>query len=264
MDLKNKYKMLVVDFDGTLVDTDFHLSSVLKQEIKRLKDKGIFFVIVTGRRYQGIVRNVCKSLKLEALQIVNGGAEIVDPLTDQIIWHEYLASKNAQKIITYFLSQNLKFSVDSQGYVFITSGIRSKEFGPDIIFKDIKEVKYDLIAKISLEKNGIQDLKEKSERLLKMFKDLYIVRSGMKGLPVLDITSIKATKHFAVLELSKILKIDPQFIIGVGDGYNDYPLLSVCGLKVAMDNAPKQLKDIADLILSDVSHGGLITLLNNL
>ena len=69
--------------------------------------------------------------------------------------------------------------------------------------------------------------------------------------------------HFDLI-VSKILNIDPSLMVGVGDGYNDYPLLSVCGFKVAMENAPKELKEIADLIVPDVEHDGLVTLIDSL
>lgn len=46
-------------------------------------------------------------------------------------------------------------------------------------------------------------------------------------------------------------------MIGVGDGYNDFPLLMSCGLKIAMGNAIEELKDIADYIAPSVDEDGL-------
>ena len=51
-------------------------------------------------------------------------------------------------------------------------------------------------------------------------------------------------------------------MIGLGDGYNDIPLLSVCGFKVAMENAPEELKEIADVIVPIVEQDGFLTLTN--
>ena len=50
----------------------------------------------------------------------------------------------------------------------------------------------------------------------------------------------------------------------MGDGYNDIPLISVCGFKVAMANAPIELKEMADLIVPDVEHEGLVTLIDTI
>ncbi len=64
------------------------------------------------------------------------------------------------------------------------------------------------------------------------------------------------------MQLSKILNVSQSKIVGVGDGYNDYPLLIACGYKIAMDNAPNHLKKIADLIVPTVTGDGLVTALN--
>ena len=47
-------------------------------------------------------------------------------------------------------------------------------------------------------------------------------------------------------------------MIGVGDGYNDFPLLMACGLKVAMGNAVPELKAIADYIAPTVADDGIV------
>lgn len=46
-------------------------------------------------------------------------------------------------------------------------------------------------------------------------------------------------------------------MIGVGDGYNDYPMLEACGLKVAMGNAVDELKVIADIVAPSIEQDGL-------
>jgi len=53
------------------------------------------------------------------------------------------------------------------------------------------------------------------------------------------------------------LKISREEIIGIGDHYNDFPLLMACGLKVAMGNAVDDLKAIADYIAPSVEKDGV-------
>jgi hydroxymethylpyrimidine pyrophosphatase-like HAD family hydrolase len=45
--------------------------------------------------------------------------------------------------------------------------------------------------------------------------------------------------------------------MAVGDGTNDISLLSTAGLAVAMDNAPDEVKRVADYITLDVDQNGL-------
>lgn len=261
----NKYKALIVDFDGTLVDENFYLSPKVKNAVEKLVAQGTIFLVATGRPYPGIVKEICEDLKLLSPQIVNGGAQITDPKTEKSIWSEYFPETSVTKLIKYFIEKNYNFSVEGEDFIFISSK-NITSYGLDINFIDFKKIDYSKVLKMVLFNVVLIDDPVKVEdQLNNLHQDLYFVRSGKKGSPlVLDITSAKATKHLAVLRLSKILNIDSKDMIGVGDGYNDYPLLSACGYKVAMENAPTELKEIADLVIPDIAHDGLVTLISNL
>ncbi len=261
----NKYKALIVDFDGTLVDENFYLSPKVKNTVINLEKKGIIFSIATGRPYQGIVKEICESMDFSSPQIVNGGAQIIDPKTNKPIWSEFFPKDSASKLIKYFFDKGYDFGVEGKDFIFRTKK-KITAYGLNIDFVDIKKIDYSKVLKMVLfDVASIDDSGIVEEQLNSLCKDLHFIRSGKQGsLLVLDITSQKATKHLAVLELSKILNINTSLMIGVGDGYNDYPLLSACGYKVAMENAPKELKEIANLVVPDVKHDGLVTLINNL
>jgi hydroxymethylpyrimidine pyrophosphatase-like HAD family hydrolase len=81
------------------------------------------------------------------------------------------------------------------------------------------------------------------------------------GTESVEVINSKATKQFGIYEVAKLLKIETHEIIGVGDGYNDFPLLMACGLKVAMGNAVPELKAIADFIAPSVQEDGLATVI---
>ena len=83
-----------------------------------------------------------------------------------------------------------------------------------------------------------------------------------KDLVWVMITSPIATKLHSVLEITKLLGVTPEETIGVGDGYNDYPLLMACGLKIAMGNAVQELKAIADFIAPSVDEDGVATVID--
>lgn len=261
-----RFKAWVVDFDGTLVDANFNLSPKIKDSINNLIKEGVIFSIATGRPYQGVVKKICEELNLSSPQIVSGGAEIIDPKTDKILWYEYFSAQSAKNLINHFLKDRFDFTVESEGKVYTINGVdKSIGYGPNISFKDLEGLNYEKIAKIVLFSIiSMGDPQTLEDKFNKIFPDLHFIRSGNGSGIVLDITSEKATKHLAVLELSTILNIDPDFMVGVGDGHNDFPLLSVCGYKIVMENAPKELKDIADLIVPDVKNDGLVVAINKL
>lgn len=261
----NKYKALIVDFDGTLADENFYLSPRVQDAIVNLVKKGIIFSIATGRPYLGIVRKICESLNLVSPQIVNGGAQIIDPRTNKSIWSEFFPRDSAAKLVKYFSDKSYDFGVEGEDFIFRTTE-KITAYGPDVNFIDTKDIDYSKVLKMVLfDVALIDDPQEVEERLNNFYPDLHFVRSKKEGSPfVLDITAKKATKHLAVLELSKILNINPKDMIGVGDGYNDFSLLSACGFKVAMENAPAELKEMADIIVPSVEKDGLALLINRL
>ncbi|MGH7245314.1 MAG: HAD family hydrolase, partial [Candidatus Levyibacteriota bacterium] len=83
------------------------------------------------------------------------------------------------------------------------------------------------------------------------------VPSWTKGKVDALISHVGATKQHGIMEVAKFLGIETKDMIGVGDGYNDFPLLLSCGLKIAMGNAVTDLKAIADYVAPSVEEDGV-------
>ncbi|MBI5619841.1 HAD hydrolase family protein, partial [Candidatus Gottesmanbacteria bacterium] len=77
----------------------------------------------------------------------------------------------------------------------------------------------------------------------------------------MEITHTDASKLHGIVEVARHLNIKTEEIIGVGDGYNDFPLLMASGLKIAMGNAVPELKEIADFVAPTVDEDGVATVI---
>ncbi|MEK9178778.1 MAG: HAD hydrolase family protein, partial [Patescibacteria group bacterium] len=102
--------------------------------------------------------------------------------------------------------------------------------------------------------------KSRTLKLEENFKGLAIVKAAaFKGREFFDvyISNGSATKQHAVLKLAEILGIKTNEMIGIGDHYNDFPLLMACGLKVAMEDSVEDLKAIADYVAPSVDEDGV-------
>ena len=71
-----------------------------------------------------------------------------------------------------------------------------------------------------------------------------------------EITAEGVDKERGLLELCRILGIDPARTVGVGDGANDEPLLRAAGLAVAMGNATPEIAEMADATVADNARDG--------
>lgn len=77
----------------------------------------------------------------------------------------------------------------------------------------------------------------------------------------LDINAAGTSKHYAAQKLFEMIGVDRDQVVAVGDSYNDYPLLSACGTKVAMGNAVDELKEIADFIAPSQDEDGVVAVI---
>lgn len=72
----------------------------------------------------------------------------------------------------------------------------------------------------------------------------------------LEITAKGVSKGAALRELCSTIGISPESSIAVGDELNDYGMLSAAGLAIAMGNANRRIKELADTIVADNNSGG--------
>lgn len=258
------YKAVISDFDGTLASKEGVVSPLVRESVKKLISRGFYFSIATGKSYQGIIENICHELNLNTPVIVRSGAEIVDPKTGNVIMAEFLDTQEIDPILDYLKNQSIAFEVNIGDFVYTNSQdlLGSKSYKK---YKDLGELPHDYLQTVSkirlvMDEKQVETFKPHVEKMLKQFRTITIVQIP-RGF---DVTSEKATKHLAVLKLMKHLGITAQQTVGIGDGYNDYPLLEAVSYKVAMENAPQELKDIADFIAPPVSKNGVAVVINKL
>lgn len=166
------------------------------------------------------------------------------------------------------IENKVYFALETESEIFMSPELKKVEYLRSVIVKSIKEYnKKDRILKllifVRLNYFNEQQLDLHIKNIQKISQDIEIIKFNFKGDFGVDITSEMATKHTAVLEYCKILGYKPENIVGIGDGYNDYHLFTASGYKIAMGNAPKELKDIADLVVLTVDEGGMESALNH-
>jgi HAD superfamily hydrolase (TIGR01484 family) len=244
------YKAIISDIDGTLAPLSMHtvISSRVKTAIKSLEQKKVIFCLATGKPFS-LIKHVIDDLCLCSPIITDNGAAIFDSQSKKSIHQILLNIRKANKIIVYGQKyhKRIRYSNGYEGH-------------------DIKEVlpNNTQVTKILL--MGLTK-KEANEFIINMntnFTNIAVVKtSAHEGKDFVDIyiTNALATKNHAVLRVAEILGISTKEIIGIGDHYNDIPLLKACGLKVAMGNAVNDLKKIADYIAPTVNEDGIVNVI---
>lgn len=241
------YKAIISDLDGTLslnLPNSYPSNKVIAA-VKKIKQKYIFS-IATGRTFYYAKKSL-KILEIDTPCIVSGGAQIVNPETGEILWERPLDINIANEI--------LKLCEKYSNYIFINN-----EKIDNNKYKFSKKVEYIFIGDLNIKQLNLF-LKELTSKFL---VSAHIIPAWKKGTYGFFITHLEGTKKYALAELSKLIDIPFNHMIGIGDGNNDLPLFESVGFKVAMGNAMTELKAAADLIIQPVEEDGAAFFLDGL
>lgn len=244
-----QYKALMLDVDGTLVPYDYGAlpSQKIVDAIAKAQQH-LTVSLVSGRSF-GFIKPVLKRLSLaHGFAVVNNGAQVVNIKTGDLIYEQLIQKNDLTFIIDLFTKANVPFylkqGVDDLAYnngyyqpgqnVSKASMIFTDEVFPEQLIDDLQD-KLSTLSDISTNKQHHK----------------YPNKFG------LSLSHAQATKLHGINEIAEQLNLKREEIIGVGDSYNDFPLLMASGLKVAMGNAVPELKEVADYVAPTVEEDGV-------
>ena len=237
---EKKYSAFAIDLDGTLVCRDERVSPRVAQAVRRIAGS-IPVSIVSGRETSDVLR-FAGELGLTAPQVTDNGAMIVDPDSGRLLHLSPLGVDNARIVLTELVDRGLTFvATDAERSVTDPAGIGHWEF-----------------TRVSA-----LDLDEAvADELVDRFQDhaaLHSVKATLpyNGLWAVDFTHAGVDKASAVRRLAGLLGTDVSRMVAAGDSHNDIPLLETCGLRIAMGDAPDELKALADYVAPSVDDDGL-------
>lgn len=264
----SKYKALITDFDNSIVGHDARIPDEIIPRLRELRKSGILITIATGRSYFGRIQKVTKAFPdiFDSPVVVCGGAEVIDPKTDEVIWSEYIHRKDFEPVFSYFENQDIYFLTEYRDKIYASDGPKKLEgWGEVLDIYPLSDLREDFVAKIlvsaSLSGYSLEKILKLEEFIKSEHPGLHVIKikSG-KGYG-LDITG-KTSKHIGVLQFLKKMNLNPEEVVGMGDSYNDYPLLTAVGTKVAMGDAPDELKEIADFIAPPQAENGILAVID--
>lgn len=238
----NKYKAVICDLDGTLLNSDHTISNYTKKVIEEIKNLGVKFFIATGRHHKDALA-FKKILGLNSFLITSNGAKIHDE-NDSEVFSCNIPKEVVKKIIEIPVDKEIHRGIYKDEFWFLESSIEGldvfhKESGFTSIVKPFEELKDDEVTKfifISEDCNKINQL-EKSLNL--KFKDSLNITLSFEN--CLEIVQKGVSKGCAIEEILKKENISPIDALAFGDGLNDLDMLQTVGKGFLMGNSHKKL-----------------------
>ncbi len=246
--------LVATDLDGTLLNSEKKVSEKNKEAIRRLKEHGILFGVVSGRPVEsGLI--LCKGWGLEDsisfLIGMNGGVlydtrrkekETYSVLPGHLIW---------QVIENYRGMPDLHFEVmvGNKRYVEYSTPetLASAElYGEEEIIVDLKE----FLSNRNVNKLIIRSKPEDQPKVAEIAKSINL--PGIKGMTTSDVlyefVDPDINKGFGIQKICDHFGLNLDNIVAFGDEANDMEMLMVSGTGVAMKNALPSVKAISDVV----------------
>lgn len=258
---RNKVDAVILDLDGTLLNSDKKVSNRNLDSIIGIHKLGIPIIIATARPPRTVKELLPKELQEIAITVFYNGALIIyNPL--QINDHYSIDSTINKQIIEYLISNEPghSFSIEVNDTWYSYEKIDYRSFmkvskNPEII--EIVEMKLKSPTKIL-----VTHLK-KIEDFTKKFGDkVNIINTDSNQLT--QIMRLGISKESAIANLAERLDISLEKTMVFGDDFNDVGLFKLCGIPIAMDNSIEELKSIANYNTTSNDEDGVANILEKL
>lgn len=257
------YKLIALDIDGTLLNSDKKISNENKAAIAAARAKGVRVVLVSGRPTSGMRESLqVLDMMSDDDYVLSYNASVVQKVkSETIIRSQILTGRDAKQLAKLADQLEINIHAFSHQKGLITpahndyTNHESKMNGETITLIDFEKLAEDeAIFKVML-----VDHEEKLSAAIKklpasLYEQFTIVQSAPYFLEFLNKDS---NKGIGVKALADHLSISAEHVICMGDAGNDFHMIQYAGLGVAMGNATDDIKAVADYITATNDQHGV-------
>lgn len=257
--MKHPVKLIAIDLDGTLLDSNHQLPARNREAIQRAVDAGIHVVIATGRpRWSGY--SFAQELNLQTPGVYLQGLNIHAP--DGTLLHERLMEpETARRVLEYALANGLSVMAYNRERVITREsniltaqmqkyGETVPHFEPDML---------SVPGRHPISKFVFVDDPARAEEIRRGL--IGVVRESasvfLSQPNLIEVLPPGASKGGGLKMVLDDMGILAANVLAIGDGENDIEMIELAGIGVAMGNATPHLKAVADYITGTNDEAGV-------
>ena len=252
-------KLVVSDVDGTLVTRDKRITDRVTQTLAALDVLGVAFTIISARPPLGVHRLV-ETLDLAGpVGAVNGGALIRADLT--IIERKFVPEAAARAAISFLREQGIDPWVFTETEWFLRdpegSHVDHERSTLAMDFRRVDDISPEILSHVLKIVGASHDHTHLARCETELQALLGATASATRSQSYyLDITHPEAIKGEGLAGLARLLDLDLDCVLAIGDGTNDITMLQRAGFSVAMGNASDIVKGHAMVTTDDCDDDG--------
>ncbi len=249
-------RLIAIDIDGTLLNTQVHLSETNRNALRRAHEAGIEIVLGTGRRH-AFAMPIAASLGFDLWLISSNGA--VTRSTRGELFHQDLlpcrtAIKLARKMVGYHNYMVLTFDREGMGAIVCENhehlyGVIQRWMEKNAPFIEyvspiekaltVDPIQAMFCGPIALMQQAVAELSA-----CDFASEFTLLRTQYehRDLCIVDLLNAGCSKGHALERWARYRGIDASEVMAIGDNYNDIEMLTFAGHPVIMGNASADLK----------------------
>ena len=263
-----KYKLIVMDMDGTLTNSKKEITPTTQDVLIEAQRQGAKLVLASGRPTHGLYKEA-KQLRMDEfggyLMSFNG-ARICSFPQEQVMYNHVVLPKCKRPIVNNARALNLSVMIHDGEYVVTEDeNCYKADYEASICNMKIKVVEdlNDYIEDYDPNKflvSGPDDyVKSQLEDFRLPFGDMLTICTSAPF--YIEVVDNGIDKGSSLARLCESLHIDVKEVIAFGDEMNDLTMLQYAGSGVAMGNAVKPIKLIADVVTLSNDDDGIAHIL---
>jgi Cof subfamily protein (haloacid dehalogenase superfamily) len=251
-------RLIALDLDDTLLHTDLSISEGNRNAIQAAIEAGVTVLLATGRMHSSALR-YANELRLDVPLITYQGALVKTSLSEEVWYERNLSPDQAARIVEFGRAEGFHTQLYQNDLLFV-----EQENEHVIAYEKLGGIQYKVanlseVAKQGTIKGLFSGTPSELDRITPKLKEL--LGDGVqifKSKPYyLEITNREATKGQALAHTAKQLQISRDEIMACGDSWNDIDMIQYAGLGVVMENAPDEIKEIADVLTASHIEDGV-------
>ncbi|MCZ6646224.1 MAG: HAD hydrolase family protein [SAR324 cluster bacterium] len=267
------WRYLLVDMDGTLLNSRGEITPRSRAALGRAVQAGLELVLASGRTYPSLLR-VGEPLGLPFHLISNGGAVGLTPRVEAVSYTNCLAAAAWPEIAEALLAEGLSVLVFSHRHpgppLFYVASLQGHPHFEAYIGRhhalcrvadNLPGAPIPAVVEVAALGSGAQ-FEAASARVMARLEDrsrnhsmvLFLNRNFGK---ITEFFHPATSKWAAFQGMFPEAVRRPQSVIAIGDEANDLDMIAGAGLGIAMGNATNELKAVADLVTGDNDADGL-------
>lgn len=267
MQVNKDYQFLILDIDGTLLNSQNELTKATYDRLMQLMADGYQLVLASGRPTASMLETA-RQLKLDQAKsyiISYNGAEITDMATQEVIYQKGLDDEDLKTIIAFNEAQGLSTIAYGPAEIIID---RPNDHSEVEAFLTKLPYRYDAAYFEKIPPGQLKFIGVGAEERVEAANSIL---NGHIGQATTAITSLpfyleyfhhQVSKGNAIKALVESLGYSVDQVVACGDGNNDASMIQAAGLGVAMANATDYLKSLAQEITLSNDEDGLIPIMD--